>query len=481
MFDVIIVGAGPTGLVLAAELRLHGVHVLVLERDETPTRLVRALGLHVRSIELLDQRGLLDRFLERGQKHPLAGYFAGIAKPLPEGLDTAHGYILGLPQPVIDRLLLERATELGTELRRGTTVVGLRRHDDRVEVGLADGSRLEAAYVVGCDGGRSTVRRLLGIDFPGEPATTEWLLAEAELGASPEDVDAVRAGTPSELLQFGPHPYEPGVHRFVVRTASVAEDRRAAPTFEEFTDRLREVAGTDLGVHSPRSVSRFGDATRLAEHYRDGRAFLAGDAAHVHAPLGGQGLNLGMQDAFNLGWKLAAAVGGTAPPDLLDTYEAERRPVAAEVLDLTRVQSALRSSDPGPSAVRRLLAELMDVDDVNRRIVERVTAIGVRYDLGEGPPLLGRRLRDVRLQRGRLYELTHEGRGLLLDQTGGLTVGGWADRVDHVVDAPVDHSDELDVPAVLLRPDGYVAWLGDDQVGLEAALTRWFGAPARVG
>jgi len=264
------------------------------------------------------------------------------------------------------------------------------------------------------------------------------------------------------------------VYRVVVPAAGVAEDRTVPPTLEEVKQRLRVFAGTDFGVHSPRWLSRFGDATRLAERYRTGRVLLAGDAAHVHPPLGGQGLNLGIQDAFNLGWKLAAEVGGWAPEGLLDSYHTERHPVAAEVLDTTRAQAELLSLEPGPQAVRRLLAELMDFQEVNRYLIEKLTGIGVRYDLGEGHDLLGRRLRDVGLQRGRLYELLHRGRGLLLDQTARLSVAGWADRVDHVIDV----SAELDVPAALLWPDGHVAWVGDDQTELRSQLPKWFGAPA---
>jgi hypothetical protein len=260
-----------------------------------------------------------------------------------------------------------------------------------------------------------------------------------------------------------------------VPAATVAEDRTTPPSLEEFRTQLRAYAGTDFGAHSPRWLSRFTDATRLAEQYRTGRVFLAGDAAHVHPPLGGQGLNLGIQDAFNLGWKLAAEVNGWAPEGLLDSYHAERRPVADDVLTLTRAQSELISPEPGPQAVRRLLTELLDFEDVSRFLVEKVTGIGIRYDLGQGHELLGRRLRDLRLSRGRLYELTHEGRGLLLDQAGRLSVAGWEDRVDHVVDV----SEELDVPALLLRPDGHVAWAGDDQSDLLGHLPRWFGIEKR--
>ncbi|MGN9908844.1 rifampin monooxygenase [Phytohabitans sp. LJ34] len=474
MIDVIIAGGGPTGVMLAAELRLHGLHVLVLEKDTEPTKIGRSLGLHARSIEVLDQRGLLERFLALAQRYPIHAAFAGIVKPPPDGLDTAHPYLLGIPQPVTDRLLTEHAIEVGTEIRRGHELVGLSQDGDGVTVELADGTRLRSRYLVGCDGGRSTVRKRLGVDFPGEPARIEWLLGEVEVTTPLEELTAVVAKVRETDLGFGVGPAGNGLFRAVVRAERVAEDGAAPPTLDELRQRMRAVAGTDFGVHSPRWLSRFGDATRLAERYRVDRVLLAGDAAHIHPPLGGQGLNLGIQDAFNLGWKLAAAVRGWAPDGLLDTYQAERHPVAADVLDNTRAQAELMSLEPGPQAARRLVSQLMDFQDVTRYLVEKVSAIGIRYDFGEGHELLGRRLRDVRLTRGRLYELTRGGRGLLLDQTGRLSMAGWADRVDHVVDT----SEELDVPAVLLRPDGHVAWAGDDQRDLLTHLPTWFGSPA---
>ncbi|WP_327036412.1 FAD-dependent monooxygenase [Micromonospora ureilytica] len=458
---------------LAAELRLHDVRVLVLEKETEPPSAVRIVGLHIRSLELMAMRGLLERILPHGRKRPASAYFAAIAKPAPPGLDSRYAYLLGIPQPVIERLLEEHAIEQGAQVRRGCVVAGFEQDDEGVSVELADGERLRSRYLVGCDGARSTIRKLLGVGFPGEPARTESLMGEMEVGVPPEEVAVTVAAIRETHQRFWLRPAGVGVYSVLVPTAGVS-DRAEPPTIEDFKQQLRTIAGTDFGVHSPRWLSRFGDATRLADSYRVGRVLLAGDAAHIHPPIGGQGLNLGVQDAFNLGWKLAAQIHGWAPETLLDSYQTERRPVAEAVLDNTRAQTELLSTEPGAQAVRRLLTELMDFDEVNLHLLEKITAIGIRYDFGAGPDLLGRRLRDIDVKQGHLYDLLHRGRGLLLDRTERLTVDGWSDRVDHLADSAA----ALDAPSVLLRPDGHVAWIGDDQQDVNDHLSRWFGKPA---
>ncbi|MGX9921893.1 FAD-dependent monooxygenase [Streptomyces sp. NEAU-H3] len=484
MSHVVIAGAGPTGLMLAAELRLRGVEVLVLDKDPAPYAWSRALGLHVRSIEIMAQRGLLEKFLARGRTFRVGGFFAALGDHWPEGLDSAHAYVLGIPQTVTEELLTAHATGLGARIVRGAEVTGFTQDAEGVDVRLADGSAHRASWLVGCDGGRSTVRSLLGVGFPGEPTRNETLLAEAEVTAPADEVTAVVARVRETQKRFGLGPMGDGYWRIVTPARGVAGPEAPAPSLDELRESLRAVAGTDFGVRAPRRLTRFGDATRLAEQYRVGRVLLAGDAAHIHPPTGGQGLNLGVQDAFNLGWKLAAEITGRAPEGLLDTYESERRPVAAEVLDNTRAQMELLSTTPGARAVRRLLGELVvSYDAVNQHLIEKLTAIGVRYDVGGGEhPLLGLRLRD--LADGRVYAAMHGGRGVLVE--GGparFSAAGWEDRVAHVVGAAggEDEGPAGEVlrggGAVLARPDGHVVWVttGEGE-GLREALERWFGA-----
>lgn len=463
MIEVLVVGGGPTGTMLAAELRLHGVPVVVLEKRATATWRAGGLGLHVRSVELLDQRGLLDRFEAEATRFSVGGPFAGIALPWPDDLDTAHPYGLALRQEKIERLLTERAVELGAEIRRGVEVTGVDQDDDGVTVTLADGSTLRARYLVGADGGRSVVRTALGVGFRGEPSTADTFLADVELAEDPTDVVAEVRKT---HLRFGVVPFEGGVSRVILPAATVSEG--AQPTFDEFVARLRELAGTDLGAHSPRGVSRFGTGDRLADAYRVGRVFLAGDAAHVHPPTGGQGLNLGLQDAVNLGWKLAAAVAGRAPDGLLDSYASERRPVAEAVVVSCRAMVALLREDAQTVALRTLLTEVGQLPGVSAHLTARIAATGVRYDLGSDDDRVGRRLPDAPVGDGRLYAAMHDGRGVLLDRTG-LALGGWSGRVHRLPD------DGGGPGSLLLRPDGHVAWIGDDQCDLEAHLARWFG------
>ncbi|MGW6276312.1 FAD-dependent monooxygenase [Kribbella sp. NPDC055071] len=471
-FDVVIAGCGPTGAMLAAELRLHEVRVLVLEKETEPASFVRIVGLHIRSLELLAMRGLLDRVLEHGRRRPAGGFFAAIAKPAPDGLDSGQAYLLGIQHPVIVRLLEEHAIEVGAEVRRGQAVVAFEQDDQGITVQLTDGEQVRARYLVGCDGGRSTVRKLLGVGFPGEPARVDTLMGEMQVGVPQEEIAAKVTEIQETTKQFWLRPFGDGVYQVVVPADGVS-DRAEPPTLNDFQEQLRAIAGTDFGVHSPRWLSRFGDATRVADRYRVGRVLLAGDAAHIHPPTGGQGLNLGVQDAFNLGWKLAAQIRGWAPETLLDTYEAERHPVAEDVLDNTRAQMELMSTEPGAQAVRRLLTELMDINEVNRRLIAKVTAIDIRYDFGEGPDLLGRRQPDQDLDQGHLYDLLHHGRGLLLDRTNHLTVAPWSDRVDYAADPTAPPN----TPSILLRPDGHIAWLGTTQQDLDPHLTRWFGHP----
>ncbi|GAA5038818.1 2-polyprenyl-6-methoxyphenol hydroxylase-like FAD-dependent oxidoreductase [Thermocatellispora tengchongensis] len=481
--DVIVVGAGPTGLMLAAELALAGVRVRVLERRESPTRESRALTLHPRSIEIMDLRGIAGRFLSRGRTVP-GWHFAGLDTRLDfTALDTRHGYTLFLEQARTEEILEGRVRELGVEIARGREVTAVRQEPDAVVVETAPGEPLRAAYVVGCDGGRSLVRQAAGISFDGSDETLTGMLGDF----AATDPDAVRAAEAHGVLAV---PLEGGLTRFVVVDPERMRVPAAEPvTFEEFRQALTRIAGTDFGVADPRWLSRFGNATRLAGRYRQGRVLVAGDAAHVHFPAAGQGLNTGLQDAMNLGWKLAAQVKGWAPDGLLDSYDAERRPVGEAVAANTQVQTLLLELTLVPQyrrpvlALREMLDGLLGIEEVNRRLAASVSAIGTRY--GDGSPA-GSRVPDLALsvtgrpQVERLYPLLHGGRFVLIRTAGHADAGdasAWADRVEQVTASAWQAPPELDgADALLVRPDGHLAWAGRGDEALEA-LPRWAGAP----
>ncbi|WP_432095959.1 monooxygenase [Streptomyces sp. bgisy100] len=512
--DVIVTGAGPTGLMLACELALAGVRTRVLERRAEPHRNSRALTLHARSVELMDQRGLLDRFLPLGRTVP-GWHFSALPTRLDfSALDSRHAYTLFLAQARTEALLAERAAELGVEILRGHEVVAVRQDDDGVEAEvrgpggtetprgtetLRRTETLRARYLVGCDGARSAVREAAGIGFPGTDETFTGVLGDfAVFDPDPAALDALRSrGVLIAPLEDGP-----------TRLVYVDPERMRAParepvTLEEFRASLVRLCGSDCGVAEPRWLSRFGNATRLAERYRSGRILLAGDAAHVHFPSGGQGLNTGLQDAMNLGWKLAATVAGWAPPGLLDSYDAERNPVGRAVTDNTEVQALLAELTfveqyRRPAlALRALFDELLGMTEVNRRLAARVSGLGTVYPATTpgADPLVGRRMPDIGLTAAgsdatRVYDLMPAGRFVHLDLAGDPESGaavrpGWGSRVTAVtVTARDDHPDLAGVTEILVRPDGHIAWatrrtaVGERRDERAEALTAWAGKPS---
>ncbi len=483
---VVIAGGGPTGLMLAGELALAGVDVAIVER-RTSQDLIgsRAGGLHARTIEVLDQRGIADRFLSQGQVAQVAG-FAWIRLDISD-FPTRHPYGLALWQNRIERILADWVGELEVPISRGREVTGFAQDDTGVDIDLSDGASLRADYLVGCDGGRSLIRRAAGIEFPGWEPSISCLIAEIELAEEPEwgvrrDDKGIHGF--SRLEDGGPV-------RVMVTERHVGHiGHTSKPTLRDLSEALIAVYGTDYGIHSPTSISRFTDMTRQAASYRDRRVLLAGDAAHVHFPVGGQGLNIGVQDAVNLGWKLAQVVKGTSPESLLDTYHAERRPVAARILRNTMAQTALLRRDDHIDALRDSMSEVLSMDEPRKRFAGMMSGLDIHYDLGEGHPLLGRRMPDLDLLTAngplRVFTLLHNARPVLLNlgEPGGFDSTPWADRVQ-VIDAHYSGRWELPVlgavtapTAVLIRPDGYVAWVGDStHLGLPDALTTWFGPP----
>jgi 3-(3-hydroxy-phenyl)propionate hydroxylase len=482
MADVIVVGSGPTGMMLAGELALAGVDVVIVERRSTAELAgSRAGGIHSRTIEILDQRGIADRFLAQGQIAQTARFGTTVLDI--SDFPTRHPYGLGLWQSRMEPILAEWIDSAGVPVLRGRDVTGFVPDADGVELTFAAGERMRARYLVGADGGRSVIRRAAGIDFPGTPATRSNLIAEVEVAAEP----------PAGMRQD-----ESGVHAlsrldggrtYRVVTTEQQLGSGAEPTLGDLSAALVTVYGTDFGVHSPTWISRFTDATRQAAEYRSGRVLLAGDAAHIHYPAGGQGIGLGIQDAVNLGWKLAQVVKGASPDSLLDTYRTERHPAAARALTHSMAQTVLQRSDPRTAALTTTIDELMSLSQARDQVAARIHGLDIVYDLGPGHPLLGRRMPDLDLETAagaaRVFSLLREAKPVLLNfgRPKSIDITRWADRV-RVVDARFQGSVELpvlgEVPtptAVLIRPDGHVAWVGQDgsDRGLTDALTLWFG------
>jgi len=475
---VAIAGGGPTGLMLAGELALAGIDVAIVERRASQELDgSRSGGLQSRTIEVLDQRGIADRFLAEGQAMQVQS-FARIPLDISD-FPTRHNYGLALWQSHFERILAAWVSELGVPIARGREVTGFAQDDTGVDVELSGGQSLRADYLVGCDGGRSVIRKAADIEFPGWDPSTSWLIAEVEMDEEPEI--GMRAGG-------GIGRADGGSVRVVLTEQHL--EHTSEPTLQDLSEALIAVDGTDYGVHSPTWISRFTDMTRQAASYRKGRVLLAGDAAHVHPPQGGQGLNTGVQDAVNLGWKLAQVVSGTSPIGLLDTYHAERHPVGACVLHNTMAQVALSGTDERTDALRDTMTELLSMDEPRKRFAGMISGLDIHYDLGEGHPLLGRRMPDLDLVTAdgplRVFTLLHDAKPVLLNlgEPGGSDITPWADRV-RMIDAEYVGLWELPVlgavtapGAVLIRPDGYVAWVGEGTgTRLRDALTTWFGTP----
>lgn len=486
---VVIAGGGPTGLMLAGELALAKVDVAIVER-RTNQQLAgsRAGGLHSRTLEILDQRGIADRFISQGQKAQVAG-FAGVHFDL-SGFPTRHNYGLGLWQSHIERILAEWVDELRVKIYRGREVKGFTQDESGVTVELADGESMRAEYLVGCDGGRSVIRKAAGIDFPGWDPTMSAIIAEVEVTEEPKL--GMQRDAAGRMHGFGKVEYEikdreivwgkGGTVRVMIEEEHVGST--AEPTLEDLSEAIVALYGTDYGIHNPTFISRFTDTTRQAAAYRDRRVMLAGDAAHVHSPVGGQGLNIGVQDAVNLGWKLAQVVKKISPDSLLDTYHAERHPIGARVLRMTMAQVALMRQDDRTKAAQQTVAELLAMDEPRKKFAAIMSGLDIHYDLGEGHPLLGRRMPDLDLETAdgvrRVFTLLHDARPVLINFGEPFDITSWADRV-RMIDAKYSGVWELPVfgavtapSAVLIRPDGYVAWVGDGtESGMIDALSRW--------
>ena len=479
---VVIAGGGPTGLMLAGELALARIDVVIVERRTSQdVDGSRAGGLHSRTIEVLDQRGIADRFLSAGQSMQVQG-FAGIPLDISD-FPTRHNYGLALWQSLFEPILADWVGELGVPILRGCEVLGFAQDDTGVDVEVSGDTSLRGEYLVGCDGGRSLVRKAAGIDFPGLDPSTSWMIGAVEMDEEPE------VGMRPEGGGIGPVNRDEGGGQFRAVLKERHVDHTREPTLQDLSEALIAAYGTDYGLRRATWVSRFSDMTRQAASYRRGRVLLAGDAAHVHPPVGGQGLNTGVQDAVNRGWKLAQVVNRTSPESLLDSYHAERHPVGARVIHNTMAQVALSTADDRHQALRATMSDLLGMDEPRRRIAAMLSGLDIHYDLGEGHPLLGRRMPDLDLETAdgptRVFSLLHDARPVLLNlgEPGGFDISPWANRV-RLVDAEHAGVWELPVlgevaapPAVLIRPDGHVAWVGEvTDPELPQALATWFGA-----
>jgi 3-(3-hydroxy-phenyl)propionate hydroxylase len=484
--EVVIAGGGPAGMMLAAELALAKVDVAVVERRPDHELVgTRAGGFHSRTIEVLDQRGVADRFLAEGRVAQVATFGTTVLDM--SDFPTRHPYSLGIWQNDIERIMAAWIAELPVRIHRGCEVTGFAQDDTGVDVEVSSGESLRAMYLVGCDGGRSVIRRAAGIEFPGWDPTKSNLIAEVELTEEPP------RGIRRDAI--GVHGLQTLEDSRTVRVVVTEQQLGpgSEPSLGDLSKALITVYGTDFGVHDPRWISRFTDMTRQAAAYRAGRVLLAGDAAHVHYPAGGQGLSLGVQDAVNLGWKLAQVVKGTAPESLLDTYHAERHPVGARALRYTMAQGVLQRTDDRIDALIDVVSELVTMDEPRKRLAGTISGLDIHYDLGEGHPLLGRRMPDLDLVSAdgplRVFELLHGATPVLLNlgEPGSFDISPWSDRVQ-LIDASYGGAWELPVlgavtapTAVLVRPDGYVAWVGDGtDLGLTDALATWFGPPTAM-
>lgn len=497
--DVVVVGAGPVGLLTAVELTLGGVRVVVLERLATASTVTKAWGIGPLGSEALQRRGLAapiaaeeTRVLAamtqltgqpgakvRSPASRISGHFAGLSLIRKDAQREPERRARPIDQHAVEAMLAVRACSLGIEVRRECDVTGFVQQADDVDVRWASPTgehQLRCAYLVGCDGGRSLIRKMAGFDFPGAPPTSTFYQAVAAIDRPERLLPIGWHRTSGGVFSYGPFPGR----LFMLDFIGPPGDRQPPVTWEEIEAVLRRISGTDVRVEALESGSRWTDNTRLVDTYRQGRVLLAGDAAHVHSPFGGQGLSLGLVDAANLGWKLATVVRGELPERLLDTYTAERQPVAKAVLANTLAQVAILRPDPQAGAMRDLMANLMQLDDVNRLIGEMMSGLSTRYDLGSAMDDVGRLAGNRPLRHGdagvSLYDVMQDGMGVLLDAS---TEGKAARRVaasQRVRCVSVDTG-----PSLLIRPDACIAWAGEEDStgGLEEALRRWF--PARDG